>query len=507
TADLSSAELRQRQEIIMRNQMMAVNSQILVPTQQRMPMMPAQFEPRLLERDLLPSPDLILPNDARQMHVASHFGPAFPSHTNVLSNRIFTGPGYSILPTEPMDIIARRQEILQKQNMNRMNIEMNSIYQPKEIDKSHRKIFTDLDSPFLYPGMASSPVAFRGRPMLPEGHLPADVFAHRNTFENFHCGSMMKTSSPYPAMSHLQRERVRRPGRRTVNQKTAEGSIGPCKIQTEIKTHISPTATEGEKDKKEEETDVAQNCDQEKMCIDPAMDKNSVEEEPEKNDTVHKISREITISRSGNEKELNNPVAAYEDRYMYQPPVHLSTAPYSFPVTMNLPMLSGSHGIFLNREDNPSVQDMHKWTSQDVYNFVISLPGCSSYAQVFKDHDIDGLTLPLLTEDHLLDTLGLKLGPALKIRSQISCLLGNIFHMTNLPIPGSVSSVAPLTSEQPPDCGSPILANNSSDLVTSPCSKDPDNRKTTEIPTPESKEIPCDLSIAQTDFQINFSKN
>lgn len=39
--------------------------------------------------------------------------------------------------------------------------------------------------------------------------------------------------------------------------------------------------------------------------------------------------------------------------------------------------------------------------------------------QTFKDHMIDGETLPLLSEEHLLDTLGLKLGPALKIRSQV----------------------------------------------------------------------------------------
>lgn len=32
---------------------------------------------------------------------------------------------------------------------------------------------------------------------------------------------------------------------------------------------------------------------------------------------------------------------------------------------------------------------------------------------------IDGETLPLLSEEHLLDTMGLKLGPALKIRSQV----------------------------------------------------------------------------------------
>lgn len=40
--------------------------------------------------------------------------------------------------------------------------------------------------------------------------------------------------------------------------------------------------------------------------------------------------------------------------------------------------------------------------------------------QVFREQGIDGETLPLLTEEHLLNTMGLKLGPALKIRAQVS---------------------------------------------------------------------------------------
>ena len=35
--------------------------------------------------------------------------------------------------------------------------------------------------------------------------------------------------------------------------------------------------------------------------------------------------------------------------------------------------------------------------------------------QVFRDHKIDGGCLPLLTEQHLTQGLGLKLGPALKL--------------------------------------------------------------------------------------------
>lgn len=44
------AELRQRQEMLMRNQLMAVNPQLMGPGQQRMQAIPAQFEPRLVDR-------------------------------------------------------------------------------------------------------------------------------------------------------------------------------------------------------------------------------------------------------------------------------------------------------------------------------------------------------------------------------------------------------------------------------------------------------------------------
>lgn len=43
-------ELRQRQEMIMRNQMMAVNSQLMGAGPQRIQTIPSQFEPRFVER-------------------------------------------------------------------------------------------------------------------------------------------------------------------------------------------------------------------------------------------------------------------------------------------------------------------------------------------------------------------------------------------------------------------------------------------------------------------------
>ncbi|KAG5838793.1 hypothetical protein ANANG_G00227360 [Anguilla anguilla] len=60
--------------------------------------------------------------------------------------------------------------------------------------------------------------------------------------------------------------------------------------------------------------------------------------------------------------------------------------------------------------------------------------GCAEYTQVFREQAIDGETLPLLTEEHLLNNMGLKLGPALKIRSQVARRIGRILCMTSFPL-------------------------------------------------------------------------
>ncbi|KDR16166.1 hypothetical protein L798_09580, partial [Zootermopsis nevadensis] len=45
--------------------------------------------------------------------------------------------------------------------------------------------------------------------------------------------------------------------------------------------------------------------------------------------------------------------------------------------------------------------------------------------QNFREQRIDGSSLPLLTEDHLTVTMGMKLGPALKLRATLSRRLGH----------------------------------------------------------------------------------
>uniref|UniRef100_A0A2R8MTH8 Sterile alpha motif domain containing 11 n=1 Tax=Callithrix jacchus TaxID=9483 RepID=A0A2R8MTH8_CALJA len=91
-------------------------------------------------------------------------------------------------------------------------------------------------------------------------------------------------------------------------------------------------------------------------------------------------------------------------------------------------------GLSVDGEEAPAPEDVSKWTVDDVCSFVGGLSGCGEYTQVFREQGIDGETLPLLTEEHLLTTMGLKLGPALKIRAQVARRLGRVFYMASFPV-------------------------------------------------------------------------
>ncbi|XP_036918181.1 sterile alpha motif domain-containing protein 11 isoform X4 [Sturnira hondurensis] len=123
---------------------------------------------------------------------------------------------------------------------------------------------------------------------------------------------------------------------------------------------------------------------------------------------------------------------------------------------------STTGGLFTDGEEAVAPEDVSKWTVDDVCSFVGGLSGCGEYAPVFREQGIDGETLPLLTEEHLLTTMGLKLGPALKIRAQVAKRLGRVFYMASFPValplqPPTLRAPErePTSGEQPP---SPAVA-------------------------------------------------
>ncbi|KAM6948223.1 polyhomeotic-like protein 3 [Aplochiton taeniatus] len=63
-----------------------------------------------------------------------------------------------------------------------------------------------------------------------------------------------------------------------------------------------------------------------------------------------------------------------------------------------------------------------QWSVEQVCTYINSLPGGREIAQEFRSQEIDGQALLLLTEDHLVSTMNLKLGPSLKLCAHINSL-------------------------------------------------------------------------------------
>ncbi|XP_068197364.1 sterile alpha motif domain-containing protein 7 [Antennarius striatus] len=477
---MSAGEIRQRQELIMRNQM-AMTPQILTQGQQRLQGVTGQFEPRFMDRELV-TPTEMVPSDARQMHLGPHLGPPLPPHANLMPGRVFPGgAGYGFLPSEPMETVAKRQELIHKQNIARM--EMNAILHQKELENAHQKGLMGIDNPMSYP---SNSMAFRGRQRMPDGH---EVFVHRPTLDELHSNSILMSASPYPSISTLHRERGRRAGRRPTAHKSAEPHVAILKGQTEDKSvEESPGATSGEEKEVEVKEDMGEECANSKTLHQAKID-SEVPRGSRKNckegesgllkGCVNSQDRCSDVVNSGtNDKDMPSQCSAFQEKFMYPSTDGvLTSVPYMFPVTGNGFLPPGPPNLFLN--GNEVSEDIRKWTVNDVYNFINNIPICSEYAQTFKDHMIDGETLPLLSEEHLLDTLGLKLGPALKIRSQVSRRLGNILYMMNLPLSSSTLQTTPdKPGDRSPDSGSPVNC-NSDEMIASP--RDHDVIKSTEL--------------------------
>ena len=56
------------------------------------------------------------------------------------------------------------------------------------------------------------------------------------------------------------------------------------------------------------------------------------------------------------------------------------------------------------------------------YTIFLLCSGCEELAAQFLSQEIDGQALLLLREDHLISTMNIKLGPALKICASINSL-------------------------------------------------------------------------------------
>ncbi|XP_077015279.1 sterile alpha motif domain-containing protein 7 isoform X2 [Tamandua tetradactyla] len=408
SSGMTLEELHQWQEILMVNPTMAVNPLSTAAGLQRTPLLPSPFEARTADRDFLPS--TMAPTDSRQFCIPSQFGlPVLPNANmqNMLSSHVYSGWG--ILPPESVRAMARRNEMIQRHNTARTEMEIHAIYQQRRMERVNPKGLMGLGTPYLYgSSISAGPATHSGRRSLPT----SDLYFHRSALRNFQGNPTLVATGPYFPESWGQKCHLRRS---TGNQKVLDSDTYGSKSQAELGVLDQTLANPYEEDKyaKDPEMEALNYQKPREIHEKPATAHTNTcgELAPTHRNTwaAHSASLEPKAWDSGKEKDSS---AACDEKNGVCPPRSPSALP-------------GTHGLVPIGEHLSLDENIQKWTVDDVHNFITALPGCSGYAQVFKDHAIDGEILPLLTEEHLRDNMGLKLGPALKIQSQhyLSCII------------------------------------------------------------------------------------
>ncbi|KAF4018551.1 hypothetical protein G4228_009885 [Cervus hanglu yarkandensis] len=293
--------------------------------------------------------------------------------------------GYGFLPPAQAEMFARQQELLRKQNLARLEMSAELLRQ-KELESAHRPQLLAPEAT-LRPPDGAEELQRRGA-MLVLRHSSAPLLA------------LPPQGPPGPGPPTPPREPARRAPRKG-----------------------GPSPASGRPSESKETTGAGL------WAPDGSEDEPPKDSDGEDSETVAaggQVPHPGQAPPGGASSEGKGLLSGS----MLPPPL-----PLGLPYTVSPFFHTGTMGgLFVDGEEATAPEDVSKWTVDDVCSFVGGLSGCGEYAPVFREQGIDGETLPLLTEEHLLTTMGLKLGPALKIRAQVAKRLGRVFYMASFPV-------------------------------------------------------------------------
>ncbi|MEE6485087.1 hypothetical protein FKM82_014164, partial [Ascaphus truei] len=379
------------------------------------------------EREMSHPPPLLSPQNAPHIALGPHLRPPFLGVPSALCQN----PGYGFLQPAQAEMFSRQQEMLRKQNLARLEMSAEIIRQ-KELENLHRQRLLAGDPLTLHPGLPPDHPALRNLHELPEGHPLREELSRRNAML-----VLRHNNTPLLSLNHQGIPSGPPPkesgGGRRASRKSAHHRTEPQCNQGEAKELSDPRIREGVSEGNDEEMKDSESEAEEKTDgLRVERSASSSHELQEGKDglkgveSIKELSdvhthQSLPCGPSESPTHLLGPgIGKGESKYMpsstMPPPQPL---PFGFPYAVNPYFQTGAMGgLFLDGEESVVLEDLSKWTVDDVCSFVGSLSGCAEYTQVFREHGIDGETLPLLTEEHLLNNMGLKLGPALKIRAQ-----------------------------------------------------------------------------------------
>ncbi|KAM8862321.1 sterile alpha motif domain-containing protein 11 isoform 1-T1 [Spinachia spinachia] len=445
-------------------------------SQRRKQGLPQHRDAHYTDREMSHPPPLLSPPTAPHIALGAHLRPPFLGMPSALCQ----APGYGFLQPAQAELFARQQEMLRKQNLARLEMSAELLRQ-KELESLHQRqqqqqrLLGSEPLGALPPGLPPDHPALRSLHDIPEGHpLREELVRRSNAMMVLRHGA----ATPLLTLSHHQHQQPGPPSGPKDNQ-AHRSTAGPdaefrkAPRRAPQAQHHAGDHAEGRGDRgrlgdrevhdeemKDSDSDT-ETCEEKRDSV--AAKSSSKPRERDRGviesaakavcDGVKETGQSsgrlsVPCSSTGTEspgRHLFTPGLGKGDVKYHLPPgfmpplpaLHAQSLPFGFPYANPYFHTGSVGGLFMDGEESTTanpVEDISKWSVEDVCGFISSLAGCAEYTQVFREQAIDGETLPLLTEEHLLNTMGLKLGPALKIRSQVARRVGRLFYMTGFPL-------------------------------------------------------------------------
>ncbi|XP_019349394.1 sterile alpha motif domain-containing protein 11 isoform X2 [Alligator mississippiensis] len=413
-------------------------------SQRRKQGLPQHRDSHFPDREMSHPPPLLSPQNAPHIALGPHLRPPFLGVPSALCQT----PGYGFLQPAQAEMFARQQEMLRKQNLARLEMSAEIIRQ-KELENLHRQRLLAGDPLSLHPALPPDHPALRNMHEIPEGHPLREELSRRNAMLVLRHNNtpLLSLNHGVPSSATPPKEHARRGSRKSAHHRAEPQGLSEAKELAEPRVRDgAPDCNDEEMKDSESDAEVSD----EKPESLKAESSSSASELKECKETgkVCEGAKELSDVAAGQNAPGSSSSAESPSHLLgpginknevkYLPPASIpppQPLPFGFPYTMSPYFHAGTMGgLFLDGEESPALEDISKWTVEDVCSFVGSLSGCAEYTQVFREQAIDGETLPLLTEEHLLNNMGLKLGPALKIRSQVAKRVGRVLYMASFPM-------------------------------------------------------------------------
>ncbi|NXT95032.1 SAM11 protein, partial [Anhinga rufa] len=376
-------------------------------------------------REISHPPPLLSPQNAPHIALGPHLRPPFLGVPSALCQT----PGYGFLQPAQAEMFARQQEMLRKQNLARLEMSAEIIRQ-KELENLHRQRLLAGDPLSLHPGLPPDHPALRNVHDIPEGHPLREELSRRNAMLVLrHNNTPLLSLNPsVPSSATPPKEQPRRGSRKSAHHRAEPQGLSEAKELAEPRARDGvPDCNDEEMKDSESDADVS---DEKPESLKAESSSSATElKECKETGKVCEGAKELGEAAAGQNAPCSSSSAESPSHLLgpginknevkYLPPASIpppQPLPFGFPYTMSPYFHAGER----RGPGTELLAGAGKTSASDTSLAFLSLADlCSGFFQVFREQAIDGETLPLLTEEHLLNNMGLKLGPALKIRSQV----------------------------------------------------------------------------------------